>query len=94
MSLTRLRALLTAAQTPAIQDSLRKEFVAAGCTVLVIAHRLSTVADFDRLLVLDKGRIAEIGSPRELVEAGMARDKQQRTERDDPKFDEAEGKIR
>ncbi|GAB1311146.1 Putative ATP-binding cassette (ABC) transporter protein [Madurella fahalii] len=56
-----------------IQESLRKEFAAAGCTVLVIAHRLSTVADFDRLLVLDKGRVAEVGSPRELLERGMRR---------------------
>lgn len=54
-----------------VQESLRKEFAAAGCTVLVIAHRLSTVADFDRLLVLDKGRVAEMGSPRELLERGM-----------------------
>jgi hypothetical protein len=59
-----------------IQASLRKEFAAAGCTVLVIAHRLSTVADFDRLLVLEKGRVAEMGSPRELLLAGM---KQERT---------------
>ena len=56
-----------------IQESLRKEFAAAGCTVLVIAHRLSTVADFDRVLVLDKGRVAEIGTPRELLLAGMKR---------------------
>lgn len=56
-----------------IQESLRKEFAAAGCTVLVIAHRLSTVADFDRLLVLEKGRVAEIGSPKELLLAGMRR---------------------
>jgi hypothetical protein len=56
-----------------IQESLRKEFAAAGCTVLVIAHRLSTVADFDRLLVLDKGCVAEMGSPRELLLAGMRR---------------------
>jgi ABC-type multidrug transport system fused ATPase/permease subunit len=54
-----------------IQKSLREAFVAAGCTVLVIAHRLSTVADFDRLLVLENGRIAEIGTPRELLESGM-----------------------
>ncbi|KAH8883932.1 P-loop containing nucleoside triphosphate hydrolase protein [Thozetella sp. PMI_491] len=60
----------------AIQESLREEFVSAGCTVLVIAHRLSTVADFDRLLVLDKGRVAEIGSPRELLEAGMAHERE------------------
>jgi ABC-type multidrug transport system fused ATPase/permease subunit len=56
-----------------IQESLRKEFAAAGCTVLVIAHRLSTVADFDRVLVLEKGRVAEMGSPRELLLAGMRR---------------------
>ncbi|KAK3310355.1 uncharacterized protein B0T15DRAFT_518279 [Chaetomium strumarium] len=58
-----------------IQASLRKEFAAAGCTVLVIAHRLSTVADFDRLLVLEKGRVAEMGSPRELLLAGMRRER-------------------
>ncbi|KAH6649967.1 hypothetical protein F5144DRAFT_588575 [Chaetomium tenue] len=56
-----------------IQESLRKEFAAAGCTVLVIAHRLSTVADFDRVLVLEKGRVAEMGTPRELLLAGMRR---------------------
>jgi hypothetical protein len=56
-----------------IQESLRKEFAAAGCTVLVIAHRLSTVADFDRVLVLEKGRVAEMGTPRELLVAGMKR---------------------
>ncbi|KAL2158565.1 hypothetical protein VTH06DRAFT_4332 [Thermothelomyces fergusii] len=56
-----------------IQESLRKEFAAAGCTVLVIAHRLSTVADFDRMLVLEKGRVVEMGTPRELLLAGMRR---------------------
>ena len=36
-------------------------------TVLVIAHRLSTVADSDKLIVLDKGRVAEQGVPQELL---------------------------
>ncbi|KAK2610560.1 hypothetical protein N8I77_003979 [Diaporthe amygdali] len=58
----------------AIQTSLRDAFAAAGCTVLVIAHRLSTVADFDKILVLEKGRMAEMGSPKELLERGMKRD--------------------
>ncbi|OIW35256.1 hypothetical protein CONLIGDRAFT_47777 [Coniochaeta ligniaria NRRL 30616] len=53
----------------AIQASLRREF--AGSTVLVVAHRLSTVADFDRLLVLDGGRVAEVGGPGELLRRGM-----------------------
>lgn len=59
----------------AIQSSLRDAFAAEGCTVLVIAHRLSTVADFDKILVLEKGRMAEMGTPRELLERGMARDR-------------------
>ncbi|KAK0730530.1 P-loop containing nucleoside triphosphate hydrolase protein [Lasiosphaeris hirsuta] len=41
-----------------IQESLREEFAATGCTALIIAHRLSTVADFDRILVLDKGCVS------------------------------------
>jgi ABC-type multidrug transport system fused ATPase/permease subunit len=35
---------------------------------LVIAHRLSTVADFDRILVMKDGVNAEFGSPKELLE--------------------------
>ncbi|KAK3337379.1 hypothetical protein B0T19DRAFT_455213 [Cercophora scortea] len=67
----------------AIQASLRREFTASGCAVLVIAHRLSTVADFDRLLVLEKGRVAELGSPRALLEAGMAKEKRARASSQD-----------
>ncbi len=55
----------------AIQESLRREFASAACTVLVIAHRLSTVADFDRLLVMREGRVAEMGTPAELLIRGM-----------------------
>lgn len=62
----------------AIQSSLRDAFAAEGCTVLVIAHRLSTVADFDRILVLEKGRMAEMGTPRELLERGIARDEKKK----------------
>lgn len=78
----------------AIQLSLRESFAAAGCTVLVIAHRLSTVADFDRILVLEKGRMAEMGTPRELLECGMAREERNDRAKDsgpDPVDAEEEG---
>ena len=39
-------------------------------TALIIAHRLSTVAIADRVLVVDEGRIVEDGSPEELIAAG------------------------
>ena len=41
---------------------------ALKCTRIVIAHRLSTIRHCDRILVLDKGRIAEDGSYEELIE--------------------------
>lgn len=49
-----------------IVDNL-KEFY-KGKTVIVIAHRLSTVKDADQIIVLEKGVIREIGKHEELIE--------------------------
>src|ERR1019366_5160277 len=49
----------------AIQAELRA--IAQNCTTLVIAHRLSTVVDADQILVMDKGKIVERGTHRELL---------------------------
>jgi ABC-type multidrug transport system ATPase subunit len=38
-----------------------------NCSVVAIAHRLDTIADYDKILVMEKGRLVESGTPRELV---------------------------
>jgi ATP-binding cassette, subfamily B, bacterial len=53
-----------------VQDALRT--VLAGRTAVIIAHRLSTVAIADRVLVLDQGRITEDGTPDELMPSWRA----------------------
>ncbi|KAL0104455.1 hypothetical protein PUN28_017289 [Cardiocondyla obscurior] len=48
-----------------IQTTIRQEF--KDCTVLTIAHRLNTILDSDRVIVLDKGLIVEYDSPEILL---------------------------
>ncbi|KAI8334843.1 P-loop containing nucleoside triphosphate hydrolase protein [Choanephora cucurbitarum] len=50
----------------AIQQSISEEFLES--TVICIAHRLNTVIQYDRILVLDHGRIVEFANPLELIE--------------------------
>ncbi|KAI1286881.1 ATP-binding cassette sub-family C member 3 [Halotydeus destructor] len=49
-----------------IQKTIRDQF--AECTILTIAHRLNTILDYDRVLVMDKGTISEYDKPKALLD--------------------------
>ncbi|XP_024411181.2 ATP-binding cassette sub-family C member 2 [Desmodus rotundus] len=49
-----------------IQTTIQQEF--SHCTTITIAHRLHTIRDSDKVMVLDNGKIVEYGSPEELLE--------------------------
>ncbi|KAJ2055314.1 Canalicular multispecific organic anion transporter 1, partial [Coemansia sp. S146] len=51
-----------------IQELIRSEF--SNSTVLTIAHRLDTIMNSDRIIVMEKGEIVEIGPPQELIANG------------------------
>ena len=49
-----------------VQTTIRQEF--ASSTVLTIAHRINTVLDSHRVLVMKEGRVAELAPPADLLQ--------------------------
>lgn len=67
-----------------IVDLLKREF--AGKTVLQVSHRLSAIRDFDRIVVLDRGRIVQQGKFDELAaQEGLFRELARREEAQSPR---------
>ncbi|KDO18969.1 hypothetical protein SPRG_14806 [Saprolegnia parasitica CBS 223.65] len=58
-------ASIDAATDAALQETLRAAF--HHCTCITIAHRINTILDADRILVLDNGRVAELDTPANLL---------------------------
>ncbi len=53
-----------------LQEAVSKSF--ADATIVAVAHRLDTVIDYDKILVLGDGRVLEYGSPHELIASNGA----------------------
>ncbi len=51
-----------------IQNILKTKF--KQCTIITIAHRLNTIADYDKIIVMHRGKVMEVGTPHELIEKG------------------------
>ena len=48
-----------------VQETIRSKF--HNCTVITIAHRVDTILDYERIMVLERGRVVEFDKPEELL---------------------------
>lgn len=63
-------AAIDGASDAAFRSALRERALRRGCSVLTVAHRISTAREADRVVVIEAGRVVEDGVPAALVAAG------------------------
>jgi ATP-binding cassette subfamily B protein len=63
-------AAIDSASEAAIRAAIREAVIGSGRAVLTVAHRLATAQEADRVLVMEAGRIVEVGAPHELIRQG------------------------
>jgi ABC-type multidrug transport system fused ATPase/permease subunit len=51
-----------------VQDTIQNEFSNKKCTVIVVAHRLETLTNCNRIVLFKDGRIQEIGKPEKFIQ--------------------------
>ncbi|PKI85788.1 hypothetical protein MVES_000539 [Malassezia vespertilionis] len=54
-------------ETDALIQRTIREQIAPGATIITVAHRLKTIIDYDKVLVLGKGKVLEYGTPSALI---------------------------
>ncbi|KAJ6132369.1 hypothetical protein N7471_007584 [Penicillium samsonianum] len=57
-------------ETDALLQRTLRSSIFSDRTIITIAHRINTIIDSDRIIVLDKGRVAEFDTPAELIKSG------------------------